>query len=86
MSLAVAIQMDPMDSIDIAGDSTFALALEGQARGHALFHYLPSEISMRDGRIVAHARALEVRPEAGNHFTLGVAELIDLATMDVAVM
>ncbi len=86
MSLAVAIQMDPMDSIDIAGDSTFALALEGQARGHALFHYLPSEISMRDGRIVAHARALEVRPEAGNHFTLGVAELIDLATMDVVLM
>ena len=41
MSLAVAIQMDAMDSIDIAGDSTFALALEGQARGHTLFHYLP---------------------------------------------
>ena len=86
MSLAVAIQMDPMDSVDIAGDSTFALALEGQARGHALFHYLPSDISMRDGRIVARARVLQVRPEAGNHFTLGTAELFDLATMDVVLM
>ncbi len=86
MSLAVAIQMDPMDSIDIAGDSTFALALEGQARGHALYHYLPSDISLRDGRIIARARALEVRAEVGNHFTFGTEELVDLATMDVVLM
>jgi glutathione synthase len=86
MGLAVAIQMDPMDSIDIAGDSTFALALEGQARGHALYHYLPSDISLRDGRIIARARALEVRAEVGNHFTFGTEELVDLATMDVVLM
>ena len=86
MSLAVAIQMDPMDSIDIAGDSTFALALEGQTRGHALYHYLPSDISLRDGRIIARARALEVRAEVGNHFTFGTEELVDLATMDVVLM
>jgi glutathione synthase len=86
MSLAVAIQMDPMDSIDIAGDSTFALALEGQARGHALYHYLPSDISLRDGRIIARARALEVRAEVGNHFTFRTEELVDLATMDVVLM
>ncbi len=86
MSLAVAIQMDPMDSIDIAGDSTFALALEGRARGHALYHYLPSDISLRDGRIIARARALEVRAEVGHHFTFGTEELVDLATMDVVLM
>ena len=86
MSLAVAIQMDPMDSIDIAGDSTFALALEGQTRGHALYHYLPSDISLRDGRIIARARALEVRAEVGNHFTFRTEVLVDLATMDVVLM
>ncbi|MDP6475289.1 MAG: glutathione synthase [Alphaproteobacteria bacterium] len=86
MGIAVAIQMDAMESIDIAGDSTFALALEGQARGHALFHYLPADLSLQQGRVVARARALEVRPEAGNHFTLGGAELFDLANMDVVLM
>ncbi len=50
MGLAVAIQMDPIDTINIDADSTFALALEGQARGHALFHYLPQALTLRDGR------------------------------------
>ena len=86
MGLAVAIQMDAMDSIDIVGDSTFALALEGQARGHAQFHYLPADLSLQDGRVTARARPLQVRPEAGNHFTLGAAELLDLAAMDVVLM
>ena len=86
MSFAIAIQMDAMDSIDIAGDSTFALALEGQARGHALFHYLPADLSLQQGRVIARARPLQVRPEAGNHYTLGAAELLDLATMDVVLM
>ncbi len=86
MGIAVAIQMDAMDSIDIAGDSTFALALEGQARGHALFHYLTADLSLQQNRILARAHPLEVRPEPGNHFTLGGAELIDLASMDVVLM
>ena len=86
MSLAVAIQMDAMNSIDIAGDSTFALALEGQARRHALFHYLPADLSLQQGRVIARARPLQVRPEAGNHYTLGEAELLDLATLDVVLM
>jgi len=86
MSFAVAIQMDAMDSIDIAGDSTFALALEGQARGHALFHYLPADLSLKQGRVIARARPLQVRPEVGNHYTLGEAELLDLATLDVVLM
>lgn len=86
MSLAVAIQMDPIDSIDIDGDSTFAMALEAQTRGHGLFHYLPRDLSLRDGRVIAGARPLEVRREAGNHFSLGAVEILDLAGVDVVLM
>lgn len=86
MSLAVAIQMDPIESIDINGDSTFALALEGQARGHALFHYLPQNLSLRDGRVLARAQPLEVRREAGNFFTKGGEQTLDLAGIDVVLM
>ena len=86
MSLAVAIQMDPIESIDIEGDSTFALALEAQARGHALFHYLPQNLSLRDGRVLARAQPLKVRREAGDFFTKGGEETLDLAGVDVVLM
>ncbi|MBH63583.1 MAG: glutathione synthase [Alphaproteobacteria bacterium] len=86
MSLAVAIQMDPINSIDIDADSTFALALEAQERGHGLYHYLPRELSLREGRVVANVRPLVVRRETDNHFTLGEAVNVDLATMDVVLM
>ena len=86
MSLTVAIQMDPIDDIDIDGDSTFVLALEAQKRGHALYHYLPRHMSLFDGRLTARARPLEVRREKGNHATLGSAEVIDLAAVDVVLM
>ena len=86
MSLAVAIQMDPIEDIDIDGDSTFALALEAQARGHGLYHYLPQDLSLREGRVVAKARPLEVRREHGDHFTFGEASTLDLAGVDVVLM
>ncbi|MGE0716593.1 MAG: glutathione synthase [Alphaproteobacteria bacterium] len=86
MSLAVAIQMDPIESINIDADSTFVLALEAQRRGHALFHYLPQHLSLRDGRVVARCRALEVKREKGNHHRFGDWQSIDLATMDVVLM
>jgi glutathione synthase len=86
MSLAVAIQMDPMEGVNIDADSSFALALEAQARGHGLYHYLPRHLSLKNGRVVAKARPLAVRREPGNHATLGPAEAIDLATMDVVLM
>lgn len=86
MTLAIAIQMDPLDGIDINGDSTFVLALEAQKRGFALFHYLPSRLSFRDGRVVAKANPLEVRREEGNHFSLGETQDIDLSLMDVVLM
>ena len=86
MSLAVAIQMDPIGDIDIDADSSFVLALEAQRRGHGLYHYLPQDLSFRDGRVHATARPLQVRREHGNHATLGEATRIDLATLDVVLM
>lgn len=86
MSLAVAIQMDPIETIDINADSTFMLALEAQRRGHALFHYLPSALALRNGRVMARVRPLSVRREPGNHASLGESQLMDLATMDVVLM
>jgi glutathione synthase len=86
MALAVAIQMDPIESINIDADSTFVLALEAQARGHRLYHYLPRHLALIDGRLTAKARPLEVRREHGRHYTLGSVERLDLAAMDVILM
>jgi glutathione synthase len=86
MGLAVAIQMDPIETINIEADSTFVLALEAQARGHALYHYLPQHLSLRDGRLRAKGRRLEVRREHGRHHRFGAFETLDLAAMDVILM
>jgi glutathione synthase len=86
MPLTVAIQMDPIDRIDIGGDSTFALALEAQTRGHKLWFYLPKHLAQRDGKVSTRAQTLTVRNERGNHFTLGEPQLLDLATMDVVLL
>jgi glutathione synthase len=86
MSLAVAIQMDPISSIDIAADSSFVMALEAQRRGHALFHYLPQHLSFRHNQLFARVQPLEVRRKEGDHYTLAEAEMMNLATMDVILM
>ncbi|MGC2200975.1 MAG: glutathione synthase, partial [Stellaceae bacterium] len=86
MALAVAIQMDPIDTINIDADSTFALALEAQRRGHALFHYLPDALTLHDGRLYARARPLEVMRRHGNHHRFGAFEELDLAGVDVILM
>jgi glutathione synthase len=86
MALTVAIQMDPIEKIDINGDSTFALALEAQSRGHALLYYGPHDLTFRDGQIVARARPLSVRAVKGDHFTLGELSMVDLSTTDVVLM
>jgi glutathione synthase len=79
--------MDPIEGISIAGDSTFALMLSAQARGHRLFHYLASDLSYRDGRVLARARPVEVRAVAGDHFRLGEWQVLDLAEdTDVVLM
>src|SRR5688500_13439258 len=77
MSLTVAVQMDPLDSINIAGDSTFALMLSAQSRGHKLFHYRAEDLTYRDGHVYAGAYPVTVRPEPGNHFTLGDFAILD---------
>jgi glutathione synthase len=86
MGLVVAIQMDPIASVNIDADSTFVLALEAQARGHALYHYLPRALSLKDGRVTAKGQRLEVRRERGRHYTLGPLETIELAAVDVILM
>ena len=86
MGLVVAIQMDPIHSVNIDADSTFVLALKAQARGHALYHYLPRHLSLKDGRVTAKGQRLEVRREHGRHHTLGPLETIELAAVDVILM
>ncbi len=86
MTLSVAIQMDPIDRIDIAGDSTFALALEATARGHSLLYYGPHDLTFRDGAVLARAQPLKVRAVKGNHFTLGDSVIQDLSAVDVVLM
>ena len=86
MALSVAIQMDPIESIDIDADSTFVLALEARRRGHALYHYLPRDLTLDGMRVLARARPLDVRREQGNHFTFGAEEEIDLGGLDMVLM
>ncbi|HYD31919.1 MAG TPA: glutathione synthase [Azospirillaceae bacterium] len=86
MSLAVAIQMDPIETINIDTDSTFMMALEAQKRGHGLFHYLPSNLAFRQGRLYARVRPLTVERKYGAHYTLGETKVIDLETMDIVLM
>ncbi len=87
MALRIAVQMDPIESININGDSTFALMLEAQARGHALWHYHVRNLSLRGGQVVAHAHPVTVRREAGNHFTFGAPVELDLGRdADVVLM
>jgi glutathione synthase len=82
----VAVQMDHVSSISIAGDSTFAMSLEAQTRGYKLFHYTPDQLSMRDGRIEAVAEPMLLKDIQGDHFELGPKEKIDLADMDVVLL
>ena len=86
MALTVAIQMDPIEKIDIDGDSTFALALEAQARGHELFYYGPRDLSFVDGKVTAPLRALRVKAQRGAHFALSDPALSDLSKLDVVLM
>ncbi|NJM29242.1 MAG: glutathione synthase [Rhizobiales bacterium] len=86
MPLSVAVQMDPIESINIKGDSTFALLLEAQARGHELFYYQPKALAAADGTVFATGHAVDVRDQSGNHFTAGEAERRDLAKEDVVLM
>ncbi len=86
MSLSVAIQMDPVETIDIRGDSSFALALEAQRRGHSLFHYLVDNLSWRQTRVTAYGHPVTFRRDPENYVTKGAGETVDLKTLDVILM
>jgi glutathione synthase len=87
MTLKVAVQMDPLESIGIAGDSTFALMLGAQARGHKLYHYVAEALTYQDGRVYAGANEVRVQAVAGDHFTLGPFGVLDLGSdVDVVLM
>ena len=87
MALRVAVQMDPIEGIGIAGDSTFSLMLKAQERGHKLYHYLAEDLTWQDGRLYAGAREVSVRAVAGDHFTFGEFAILDLGRdVDVVLM
>jgi glutathione synthase len=87
MSLTVAVQMDPLESINIEGDSSFAIMLGAQARGHRLFHYAAEDLSWMDGRLWTMARPVTVQRVKGDHFSAGEPEILDLGRdVDVVLM
>ena len=86
MSLKIAVQMDPIERINIKGDSTFALLLEAQARGHTLAYYTPDRLAMLDGKVYAAVETLKVRDVVGDHFTLSEARRVELTAFDVVLL
>jgi len=87
MSLRVAVQMDPLDQINISGDSTFSLMLKAQERGHRLYHYLAEDLTFEDGRLFAGAHDVSVQNVAGDHFRRGDFAILDLGKdVDVVLM
>jgi len=86
MSLKIAVQMDPIQRINIKGDSTFALLLEAQKRGHQLSYYTPDRLALLDGKVLAAVEALSVRDVAGDHFTLSKPRRVELTEFDVVLL
>ena len=84
--MKIAFQMDPIGPVNIDADSTFVLALEAKERGHALFHYLPGQLSFTGGRVLAQAQPLRVKRKKDGHYELGPSETIDLGQLDVVLM
>ncbi|MGH6922274.1 MAG: glutathione synthase [Propylenella sp.] len=87
MPLKVAVQMDHISTLHIRGDTTFALMLEAQRRGHELMHYTPDRLALRAGKVTARAEPVtKLADEEGRHYALGEAALLDLATCDVVLL
>ncbi len=83
MSLKVAFQMEPIERVDIKGNSSFALLLEAQRRGHELFYYVPENLTLDRRRLQARGAPIRVEEKFGAHYTLGETQVVDLATYDV---
>src|ERR1700761_432322 len=86
MALKVAVQMDPVEGININSDTTFLMMETAQERGHSLWVYTPDKLALEDGKALARGRPLSLRREIGNHFTAGAMERRDLAEFDVVLM
>ena len=86
MSLKIAVQMDHVRTVNIAGDTTFALSLEAQRRGHRLYHYTPDRLAMVDGKLFARIEEMSVRDEKDSHFSLGEPVRTDLSEVDVVLL
>ena len=86
MPLKVACQMDPIDRIDIAGDSTFAILLEAQERGHELFYYTPENLALHGERLLARGATLTVADTVGAHYKVADPRVVDLADCDVVLL
>src|SRR5262249_46206607 len=86
MGLRIAVQMDPIERINIRGDSTFALLLEAQRRGHAIAYYTPDPLPLRGGEVFATVAPLTVRDREGDHFTLGPPAHAEIGTFDVVLL
>ena len=86
MTLRVGLQMDPIAAIKIAGDSSFALALEAQKRGHELFYYEPDRLALRENLLTAQVQKLKVADIEGAHFELAAPHRMDLSRLDVVLM
>jgi glutathione synthase len=86
MSLNIAVQMDPIERISIRGDSTFALLLEAQQRGHAIVYYTPDRLALADGKPLATVRPIKVRDQEGDHFSLGEPRRVALTEFDVVLL
>ncbi len=86
MPLKIAVQMDHISTVNIAGDTTFALCLEAQLRGHKLFHVTPDRLSLDNGKVVAALEPMQVRDVPGDHYTLGQAVLTNMSDMDVVLL
>ena len=86
MRLQIAVQMDPIERINIRGDSTFALLLEAQRRGYGIDYYTPDRLALRGSRVFATLRRLDVRDREGDHFTLGEPRRAELSELDVILL
>ena len=86
MALSVAVQMDPIERINIRGDSTFAMLLEAQARGHSLSYYTPDKLALVENKVFSSVQSLTVKDELGNHFKLGERKRVDMESFDVVLM
>lgn len=86
MPLDIAVQMDHVSTINVLGDTTFALSLEAQRRGHRLYHYTPDRLAMLNGRVFAAVEEMQLRDEKGNHYSLSEKVRTDLSQMDVVLL